>query len=160
MQSERRNWIYFHYIRLMFSVLPSELLLSDQNPPFPPTSSLSFLCSQTPLRQGCEGADLLWFSWTRRRQREKEVEDSLRNSPGPLILTPVHTCFPPPQNLCILPKARRAVRGTRAGEEEGVRGGKNRTGSAYRQRFSRGRAEEKTNKRVKKKKKEKEEVRD
>lgn len=34
------------------------------------------------------------------------------------------------------------MRGTREGEEEGVRGGKNRTGSAYRQRFSRGLAEE------------------
>ena len=80
------------------------------------TSSLSFLCSLTPLRQGCKGADLLWFSWTRRRQREKEretvrdreghggvggveVEDSLRNRVRPLILTPVHTCFPPSELL-------------------------------------------------------------
>lgn len=41
-------------------------------PPTSPTSSLPFLCSQTPLRQGCKGADLLWFSWTRRRQTGRE----------------------------------------------------------------------------------------
>lgn len=97
----------------MFSVLPSELLLSEECPhPHQPTSSLSFLCSQTPLRQGYKIADILWFTWTRMRQTgggrgggsqivcEREMEESLSNSPGPLIL---HTCFP--QNFCILPRA-------------------------------------------------------
>ena len=55
---------------VVLRVLPSELLLSDEYP----TSSLSFLCSQTPLRQGCKGADLLWFSRTRRRQTDREKE--------------------------------------------------------------------------------------
>lgn len=34
---------------------------------------------------------------------ERETEDSLSNSPGPLILPLEHTCFP--QNFCILPRA-------------------------------------------------------
>lgn len=40
----------------------------------PLTSSPPSLCSQTPLRQGCSRADLLWFSWTRRRQTAGEKE--------------------------------------------------------------------------------------
>ena len=57
----------------MFSVLPSELLLSDEYSP--PSHFLTlFLCSETPLRQGCKGADLLWFFWTRRRQTDKDKQ--------------------------------------------------------------------------------------
>lgn len=115
-KNDTKGWIYFQCIYLMFSVLPSELLLSEECPhPHQPTSSLSFLCSQTPLRQGYKIADILWFTWTRMRQTgggrgggsqivcEREMEESLSNSPGPLILRLEHTCFP--QNFCILPRA-------------------------------------------------------
>lgn len=106
----------------MLSVLPSEILLSDEYPPPPnptsPTSSPSFLCSQTPLRQGYKIADLLWFTCAGMRQTwwgwggvgggarlcVRETEDSLSNSAGPLILPLERTSFP--QNLCILPRAR------------------------------------------------------
>lgn len=97
-----------------------------------PLPSSPFLCSQTPLRQDCKGADLLWFSWTKRRQtdgdRRKERErKSVREgnekgfvkkqTPASLILPPEHTCFP--QNFCILP---RAMALGNKGVEEGGRG--------------------------------------
>lgn len=71
---------------------------------YPPhTSTLSFLCSQTLLRQGCKAADLLWFSRTRRRQTERQT---VREGKGRILssclwstLVSLRTCvfFPGPE---------------------------------------------------------------